>query len=272
MGDKKKHSRKIDISQADFKCVWMTAGVVSYKLCDYEYACEECPYDVTIRNNTKENNSVNHYISEVQKNIVNIDDTQRINKLINNLLSIEYRSGVYYSQNHLYVNKSGISKYYIGVDNICMKLLPYITSIVLIPVGTVLLKDQIFCWLVLDDITLALVSPVSGVIKKHNTAIIESPNIIRMDNFENGWLIEIELSDECELKILFSDSDIKNWHNNELNRINRLVRVLVEKYRGSEVHTLYDGGTVISSLNQIFSTKDYLHILTSLLRKPGFRK
>jgi hypothetical protein len=31
------------------KCVWMESGVVSYKLCDFEYNCEACPFDQALR-------------------------------------------------------------------------------------------------------------------------------------------------------------------------------------------------------------------------------
>ena len=29
----------------DMKCVWMTSGVISYKLCSIDFKCEECAFD-----------------------------------------------------------------------------------------------------------------------------------------------------------------------------------------------------------------------------------
>jgi len=40
------HSRRFD------KCVWMESGVVNYKLCDFEYNCEACPFDQALREGT----------------------------------------------------------------------------------------------------------------------------------------------------------------------------------------------------------------------------
>ena len=34
------------------KCVWMESGVVTYKLCDFEYNCEACPFDQALREGT----------------------------------------------------------------------------------------------------------------------------------------------------------------------------------------------------------------------------
>ncbi|MDY0082451.1 MAG: hypothetical protein RBR74_04655, partial [Ignavibacteriaceae bacterium] len=32
------------------KCIWMTSGVIDYKLCDNNFDCENCPFDKVIRN------------------------------------------------------------------------------------------------------------------------------------------------------------------------------------------------------------------------------
>ncbi len=36
------------------KCIWMTAGVVNYKLCPYNYACNMCGFDQAMRNAGRE--------------------------------------------------------------------------------------------------------------------------------------------------------------------------------------------------------------------------
>ena len=41
---KKRESMKI-VPPGKKKCVWMEAGVVSYKLCDNNYDCPTCVYD-----------------------------------------------------------------------------------------------------------------------------------------------------------------------------------------------------------------------------------
>jgi len=41
------HNQRLD------KCVWMASGVVTYKLCDFQYNCEACPFDQAIREGTQ---------------------------------------------------------------------------------------------------------------------------------------------------------------------------------------------------------------------------
>ncbi|MBI5711138.1 MAG: hypothetical protein HZC42_12695, partial [Candidatus Eisenbacteria bacterium] len=33
----------------ELKCVWMTAGILSYQLCEREFDCEQCPLDAALR-------------------------------------------------------------------------------------------------------------------------------------------------------------------------------------------------------------------------------
>jgi len=38
------------LQDQSIKCVWMTAGLISYKLCKYDLQCEKCPLDWELRN------------------------------------------------------------------------------------------------------------------------------------------------------------------------------------------------------------------------------
>lgn len=38
-----------DRASPDLPCVWVTAGVLSYRLCDREYECEDCPLYLALR-------------------------------------------------------------------------------------------------------------------------------------------------------------------------------------------------------------------------------
>ena len=36
-------------------CIWMTAGVISFKLCPLEYDCELCEFDMVMRKQQSDN-------------------------------------------------------------------------------------------------------------------------------------------------------------------------------------------------------------------------
>ena len=43
--DKKKRPDVRSSGSKEQECIWMEAGVVNFKLCDYAYDCLNCPFD-----------------------------------------------------------------------------------------------------------------------------------------------------------------------------------------------------------------------------------
>lgn len=54
-------------------------------------------------------------------------------------------------------------------------------------------------------------APVSGTIVEVNTALIDSPEIINDDSYDDGWLVRIEVSDKKELKNLLTPEEYKDF-------------------------------------------------------------
>lgn len=46
-------NRQTCLDQAPRKCIWMTAGVISYKLCPIDFNCEECEFDAAMLRQNK---------------------------------------------------------------------------------------------------------------------------------------------------------------------------------------------------------------------------
>lgn len=46
------------IPEEEQKCVWMTTGLISYKLCDRDFQCDICPFDQAVRNSRTDRKSV----------------------------------------------------------------------------------------------------------------------------------------------------------------------------------------------------------------------
>ncbi len=52
-----------------------------------------------------------------------------------------------------------------------------------------------------------LFAPVSGTVTERNDAIVEAPEGLNDDCYDDGWLVRIELSDKKELDELMSAAD-----------------------------------------------------------------
>lgn len=50
-----------------------------------------------------------------------------------------------------------------------------------------------------------LISPVSGMITNINERVLDDPSIINVDPYGRGWLVELDPSDEDEIKTLMDE-------------------------------------------------------------------
>jgi hypothetical protein len=55
MKEEKKMSRFKAVPNGEEKCIWMEAGVIDYKLCNYYYNCSACPFDKAMKQTTDKN-------------------------------------------------------------------------------------------------------------------------------------------------------------------------------------------------------------------------
>lgn len=49
-------------------------------------------------------------------------------------------------------------------------------------------------------------APVSGVVTKVNQAVLDNPEKINLGPYDDGWLLEIEVSDQSQMQSLLSPS------------------------------------------------------------------
>jgi glycine cleavage system H protein len=60
-----------------------------------------------------------------------------------------------------------------------------------------------------------LVAPVSGTVTAINTELEEHPRIVNEDPLHEGWLVEIELTDEAELEDLMDLDEYEEYAGNQ---------------------------------------------------------
>ncbi len=58
-----------------------------------------------------------------------------------------------------------------------------------------------------DDGQLDIFSPVKGTVIEVNSQVLENPEIILEDSYEEGWLLRIETTEELEDEDLVDDDD-----------------------------------------------------------------
>ena len=101
-------------------------------------------------------------------------------------------------------------KYEIGITDYAIQQLGDIVFIELPEVGTEFTKNEAFATIESVKAASEIYIPISGKVVDVNEQIVNSPELLNDDTFENKWFIKIESSaDQVEFADLLDYSDYK---------------------------------------------------------------
>ncbi|MEO5667982.1 MAG: glycine cleavage system protein GcvH [Bdellovibrionota bacterium] len=110
-----------------------------------------------------------------------------------------------YTKEHEWVRKNAGSRVVqVGITDFAQSSLGDVTYLDAPAVGTTLKQNQVFGSIESVKSVSELFAPVSGKVVKRNEALVEDPAPINAAPFTDGWILEIEVSDESELSKLLS--------------------------------------------------------------------
>jgi len=123
----------------------------------------------------------------------------------------EVREGLYYSENHVWVNVED-NRARVGLTDYAQKNLKQVINVSLLDPGSVVNVGEPFGSAESLKAAIDLPSPLTGVIKEVNEEVKNSPELINEDPYGRGWLVVIEPSrlDE-ELKGLMDAGRYAEW-------------------------------------------------------------
>lgn len=112
-----------------------------------------------------------------------------------------------YSAEHVWVRAGNANTVRVGITDAAAEDLGDIVNVSLPTVGQEVAAEDVCVELDSTKLSMAEVfSPVSGVIVAVNENLDESPEIVNADPYGDGWLFEVELSDQEEVEDLL-DAD-----------------------------------------------------------------
>lgn len=121
---------------------------------------------------------------------------------------IMIKEDLYYTETHEWVKVDG-DLAYIGITDFAQKELGDIVYVELPDEGDEVEAGEplgnIEAVKAVEDIN----SPVSGEVEKFNEDLEDSPELINKSPYEDGWLIQVRLSDKTELNALMGSEEYK---------------------------------------------------------------
>ncbi len=237
------------------KCIWMTTGLISYKLCALDYLCEECLFDQVMRN------EMNVQVSRtVQPAAVDVG-------VITCAAAPQASNALFYHQNHCWAKVEDPDEVRIGMDSILARLVANIKTVVLPQQGEIVTQGQCFAHVILAKHILQLVSPVSGTVATVNPELRKNPQLLVRAPWDKGWLATIKPDNlEQDLRSLLFGKKALAWYQGKEQIVARMGAATLNENSAALGPTLQDGGEPMPCFVNGLSSEQFDQIIESLSR------
>lgn len=108
--------------------------------------------------------------------------------------------GLFYSESHEYVKVEGDFAY-VGITDYAQHALGNVVYVDMPEVDDEVEADEDFGAVESVKAASDLISPVSGTVVEVNEALVDKPELLNEDAFEN-WIMKVQMSDKSELDAL----------------------------------------------------------------------
>ncbi len=222
------------------KCIWMTSGVIDYKLCDNNFDCENCPFDKVIRNLSN--------VKEAQFNgIVDFANT-----IFNKLQSIKYDNNIIYLKNNLIAKEICANTFYLGINPILVSFLDNVNLMIVDECRKNISAGQQIIQIDGDWGSVSISSPINFLIYNKVGDPEDYP-------LKTQWFA---IMGAIHQDVLSSRLHKEQWDTMHAKAINVITEIKTQVPKVGD--TMMDGGTQIKFLHQLVGKKRYIEMLKSL--------
>jgi glycine cleavage system H protein len=227
-------------------CVWMTAGILSYQLCDRQFDCDDCPLDAAMRK---------HFLRRAEP----VDSGTRPAQP--QVVREGLRDGHRYSRNHCWTRQIGPNLLRVGVEPGLSSALLAPRAVVYPTKGQMLQKGQTCLWIVMEGGTMPLDSPCDGIVRETNRLLAERPHLVQSQPFDEGWLLELQVDDAARAAAdLMDPEEARPQYAGNESRFRELLDKALRKGQPSVGTTLADGGQLLRNIADILGPSRYFSI------------
>jgi len=234
------------------RCIWMTAGILSYQLCDRQFDCDHCPLDSAMRM---------HFGPE--------RDARTTSRPAREAFAADIEKEVLlYSRNHCWLRamENGIVR--VGLEPGFASILVAPKAVALPSIGEMVKPNHVCCWIILEGGTIPLTSPVAGTIVATNGHITDVPYELHVNPLSHGWLFSLRPDPHA----MTGPDLLKKEESEQLYAADaaRFSDLLIDALRGNSMSigaTLQDGGQVLEDASAMLGPKRYFELVREAYEK-----
>lgn len=236
------------VPSGDLKCVWMSAGILAYQLCERSLDCEHCPLDQALRARFHRGDPDAAEPAAAPRPAVRLPDDRR------------------YSRNHCWVrtenNAPGPSAYRVGLEPGLAAVLPMPHAAVLPRAGEAIEQARAHLWIVAEGGTFPLAAPLAGTVRRPNPRLAGQPSLVSTSPLDEGWLYELETRPPgSPVEALMDAATAEPGYAAAARRFGAELARTLDRHGRALGPTLADGGALLADVAQMLGPARYFEIL-----------
>jgi len=259
------------VPKKELKCVWMTAGLLTYKLCKYDLQCERCPLDWELRNLS----ATPSFHPTAFREVKNIDsgslppqEKEKPDEKFpgEDLFRLDIKGSFFYHPGHTWVKVEKADEVRVGLDCFIRRMIGKVNVIVLPLSGTRCRRGENLCSIIQEEGILDIVFPLSGSILSVNQKLKDQPDLISKDPMGDGFLLILKPKNlQRDQQYLFSGEAALSWYRKDLERFKTAI---ISELNGQERIgiTMQDGGISLGDVKKIVAPERYIQVVSAFLR------
>jgi glycine cleavage system H lipoate-binding protein len=229
------------------RCLWMTAGILSYQLCDRMFDCDHCPLDAAMRRRFSAPAALREDGS-AQRAPAGLQEIPQ--------------EGLQYSRNHWWARKRDQRLVRLGIEPGLAQALLEVKGIVFPLARQRLQKGQACVWVVMEGGTLPLEAPLDGVVRDVNHELIAKPHLLSLQPLDDGWLFELGADEPSgETAELMAADEARPRYAADRNRFLASLSGALRGRRPAIGLTFADGGEKLQNFADILGPTRYFALV-----------
>lgn len=243
-------------------CIWVLAGVLSYRLCDRGYDCEHCELYHALRGEA--------HLPAVTRRAAEPEEDEGLppaEAALRDQVGLHLRRlfagcKLYldrrYSPGHFWLEARGPREALLGLDGQVLRLLYPIDEIVVPHAGVHLRRGEACGWVLRGRLAVPLNAPVSGTVEAVNGDYLQA---VKAGDaaFGDEWLLRLTLDTELDDgEELYRAEEMLSFHLRKLRIVKEYLREALAHAAGGPLGpTLADGGTLQLNLEEVLGRERY---------------
>ncbi len=257
----------------ELPCIWVMAGVLSYRLCDRNYQCEECELFHALRGESGQARRNADLPAGFAEGTELPASASTVEELVNAYLCrLTDGCKLYvdrpYCPCHFWLDSPQAGQVIIGLDGYVMRVLYPVDDIVMPRAGVLMKRAEPCGWITRGRKTIPLSAPISGEIEAVNEPYIESVRVHGGVNGGDEWLLRLKAHEDLDtVPGLYRGEEPLTWYLKKIQLLKRYLREAVDPGVQEVVGvTLNDGGEANLDMEQVLGREQFERLVDEMFR------